>query len=64
MQDEIKKLKEKIDKLEEKILILDEAEIATHNMLMFCRDMEIATFLIRTRFPEICGDESRLTIVD
>jgi hypothetical protein len=57
MQNEVAILKEKIDRLEEKILVLDEAEIATHDMLMFCRDMEIAALLFGAGFSKKMEDE-------
>lgn len=61
MQDEVTILKEKIDRLEEKILVLDEAEIATHDVLMFCRDMEIAALLIASDFSKIRGSRSEVS---
>jgi|WetSurMetagenome_2_1015567.scaffolds.fasta_scaffold618948_2 hypothetical protein len=50
MQGEVAILKEKIERLEEKIMVLEEAETATHDMLMFCRDMEIALTLTGADF--------------
>jgi len=61
MQDEVTILKEKIDRLEEKILVLDEAEIATHDVLMFCRDMEIAALMVASDFSKMRGARSEVT---
>jgi hypothetical protein len=57
MQDEITILKEKLDRLEEKIMVLDEAELASHDMLMFCRDMEIAALFFGAGFSKKMEDE-------